>query len=335
MLVILKHFPQQCCGRFTLGWIGVRRLKKASEIAKQMKLVPDDAAAPEPLKPEIISPEESPDILFQHTVFCQTSFPYDDPGDDVRLWERQNGRVHLTLQAGTAYNPFTENSVEVGLPFGPKARLLLAYLNTTAIQTKKAEIQTARSFTAFLEQMGLGTYGRNITVAKHQLTRLTSAFLSLACCDGGRVEEFKTPLVETRSLWYEKGANGRVWWPGRFVLASRYFESLQTHAVPLKQETLMYLAQSAMALDIYAWLAQRLHRINPRKPMFVPWDVLYRQFGGTGYSRQRKFKEFFIGQLADVLTQYKEAKVEMSRETGLTLRNSLPPVRSTRILLVQ
>jgi hypothetical protein len=29
-----------------------------------------------------------------------------------------------------------------------------------------------------------------------------------------------------------------------------------------------------MALDMYAWLAQRLHRIEPAKRAFIPWTAL-------------------------------------------------------------
>ena len=31
-------------------------------------------------------------LSFQHTVFCQTGLPYRNPGDDVRLWQRNAGR---------------------------------------------------------------------------------------------------------------------------------------------------------------------------------------------------------------------------------------------------
>jgi Plasmid encoded RepA protein len=310
-------------------------VKKASEIIEQLKLVPDGAGAPEAREPEVIKPEESPEILYQHTVFCQTCFPYKDPGDHVRTWERQNGKVYLHLQAGTAFNPFTEKWQEVGLPYGPKARLVLAYLNSYAIKERTPVIEAKRSFTSFVKQVGLISKGDNITVVKDQLTRLTSVHLSLAFPKSPtEVNDFKTTLVETRSLRYEKGTNGRLWWPENIVLTWRYFESLLEHAVPLKEEALMYLGNSAMALDIYTWLAQRLHRVNPRKPMFVPWDVLYKQFG-TGYTRERDFRDFFTKSLGEVLTQYTEAKVELSKATGLTLRNSLPPVRSPRILIIQ
>jgi hypothetical protein len=34
-----------------------------------------------------------------------------------------------------------------------------------------------------------------------------------------------------------------------------------------------------MALDIYSWLAQRLHRIPEWKSPFIPWTSLNAQFG--------------------------------------------------------
>src|ERR1019366_8896631 len=51
---------------------------------------------------------EQPDlqtILYQHTVFCQTSLPYRNPGDDARTWERSNGDVQLEVIAGKAMHP--------------------------------------------------------------------------------------------------------------------------------------------------------------------------------------------------------------------------------------
>ena len=73
------------------------------------------------------------ELLFQHTVLCQTCLPYRDPGDDVRTWERRNGRVHLKVLAGEALHPVLREFVQVGLPFGPKPRLLLAHLNAEAM----------------------------------------------------------------------------------------------------------------------------------------------------------------------------------------------------------
>src|SRR6266511_3746274 len=56
-------------------------------------------------------------ITFQHTVLCQTCLPYHDPGDSVRIWERQQGAVFLSLEAGRLRHPKTQTFVEVGLPY--------------------------------------------------------------------------------------------------------------------------------------------------------------------------------------------------------------------------
>ena len=45
-------------------------------------------------------------IAYQHTVFCQTCLPYRDPGDEVRLWEREQGRVSLLgIEGGPGQKP--------------------------------------------------------------------------------------------------------------------------------------------------------------------------------------------------------------------------------------
>jgi hypothetical protein len=50
---------------------------------------------------------------------------------------------------------------------------------------------------------------------------------------------------------------------------------------------------SALDLDIYAWLAQRLHRIPKGKPQTITWQALKSQFG-PDYDRLRKFREKFV-----------------------------------------
>ena len=85
-----------------------------------------------------------------------------------------------------------------------------------------------------------------------------------------------------------------------------------------------------MALDIYAWLAQRLHRVPANKPQFVPWAALHQQFG-LHYARVRDFRRVFLDTLGQVWAVYPAARVgeELSREgksAGLVLYNSPSPV---------
>ena len=75
-----------------------------------------------------------------------------------------------------------------------------------------------------------------------------------------------------------------------------------------------------MGLDIYAWLAQRLHRIDPRKPAFIPWTALKEQFGAD-YKRMDHFKAPFRKALAQVQGRYQSARLELDNK-GMTARNS-------------
>jgi hypothetical protein len=79
-----------------------------------------------------------------------------------------------------------------------------------------------------------------------------------------------------------------------------------------------------MGLDIYTWTAQRLHRVDPRKPGFVPWVSLKEQFG-LGYGRMNNFKSAFRISLKQVYAVYREAKFSLD-DKGITLYNSRPPV---------
>ena len=65
-----------------------------------------------------------------------------------------------------------------------------------------------------------------------------------------------------------------------------------------------------MALDIYAWLAQRLCRVHPHSDAPVPWISLHQQFGHGYTKRIRKFREVFLLTLnKTVLPEYPQARL--------------------------
>ena len=265
-------------------------------------------------------------ILYQHTIFCQTGMPYRDPGDDVRTWEQSNGFAALEITAGKAMHPKLGKFVEVGLPYGPKPRLILAHINTAALKKGDPEIETARSLTSFIaDTLDLASHGRNVRVIKEQLTRLSTCSIRLGMVRDGQAYTVQSQIVTAFSLWLEKDERQRVFWPSTIRLSADYFESLQRHAVPLDQHHLAALSHSAMALDVYAWLAQRLHRVGKGKGTPLPWTAVAAQFGGSGYERIRKFRANFKVALGQVKTVYRGARVDVS-EQGLMLWNSAPPV---------
>jgi hypothetical protein len=268
-------------------------------------------------------PEE---ITYQHTVLCQTCLPYRDPGDAVRRWEKRQGQVHLLVTAGEALNPEEDRYVELGLPFGAKPRLVLMHLNAQAIKTQSPVIEVEDSLTAFAKNiLGYTPNGHKIRTVKDQLSRLSAALIRLGVTKGDRAFQIDTKIVTAFDLWFPKDERQRVLWPSTVRLSEEYFQSLAQHAVPLDERAIAALSHSAMALDIYAWLSQRLHRIEFGKSQFVPWKSLKDQFG-FNHKRMNNFRAVFLKALGQVHSQYRGARIGID-DRGMTLHHSPPPIQ--------
>ena len=282
---------------------------------------------------EFVSTDDDPTgIVYQHSVLCQTFLPYRDPRPDIRTWERSNGFLNLKVVAGDSVDPATGNFVAVGLPFGPKARLVLYHLNAEALRTRSPVIELAASLTKFVHHtLSLPNDGRTIASVKDQLTRLAAADFRVLMRQGDEAHVLKGAFVERFSLWAPRDGGGGERTPTTVQLSRPYFESLLSRAVPLNESAVWCLSHNAMAMDIYAWLAQRLHRIDPEKgEVLVPWPRLHEQFG-AGYGVLRKFRQVFLPTLAQVSALYPQARVSVDRR-GAHLRHSRPPVAKSRLL---
>ena len=87
------------------------------------------------------------------------------------------------------------------------------------------------------------------------------------------------------------------------------------------------LKGSALAMDIYSMLAERLYRIKGKEPLILRWRSLRLQFGQEyrGKEADKDFKKAFIAALKKVQVVYPKAKVSVV-DTGIRLFASPPPV---------
>jgi hypothetical protein len=273
------------------------------------------------------------ELAFTHSVLCQTALPASRPPENIRVWERLQGRARLRLEAGSALDPKTGQYVELGLPYGPKARLLLMHLNSEAIRRQSPVIPVENSMTAFFRRvMGAPQDGKEIRRLKTQLSALAAAQFRMGIAESERAFQVNTQVVTAFELWLNGDERQRMLWPTALRLSTDYFESLAKFAVPLDERGIAALSHSAIALDIYCWLAQRLHRIPHGKPQFVPWPALHEQFG-QGYSRLRKFREFFLGMLPQIKAAYPAAIFEVDGR-GMLLFHSEPPVLKKQVRVI-
>lgn len=267
--------------------------------------------------------------IFQHSVLCQTFFPYRNPGE-TDYWKRQQGRATLSVQALKQENPITGETVTLGIPYGAKVRLMMAFINTEIVRKQSPVIEVADSMTAFIKNdLNLDTNGRTIRQVKEQLSRLAASIVSISFADAetGRVQRVDNKIVKGYDLWFPKSPDQKTFWSSEIHVTDDYAKSLLEHAVPLDMRAVAALSNNPMALDIYTWLAYRLHRVPRNKPVFIPWAAAYEQFG-FGYSKIRQFRTAFLKNLQQVKLVYPDAKLEVADHkdskmpAGLVLHSS-------------
>lgn len=278
-----------------------------------------------------IMAERTKQIDFLHTVQCQCVLPYRNPGDGVRTWDRKQGSATLRIEAGAALDPKTKKFRELGLPYGEKPRLVLIHLASEAIRSGSPVVDVEGSMTGFARALGMDTNGQQLKDLKGQLSRLAASSVRMGMVQEGRAYQVNTQIVTAFDLWYPDDPTQKVLWPSTVRLSHEFFESLGRHAVPLDHRAVRAIAHSSFALDLYTWLAQRLHRVSIGKQQFIPWSSLYDQFG-QGFTRVRDFRRTFLKKLVQVKTVYPAARMD-ANEKGLTLYNSPTPVPSRNVLI--
>jgi hypothetical protein len=273
----------------------------------------------------IALPNDQKQLLFQHAVLCQVYLPYKNLGDEVRMWEKRQGKAFFNIESKYILNPETgKYDILLGLPYGPKARLVLTHINTLALQQQTPNIEIGNSLTSFVKSCGLTASGEQILSIKNQIARLASSSMSIAFSpEDKRIIQVNSQIIKGFDVWFPKNESQRVIWDSNIILSDDYFHSLMCHAIPLDALHVAALSNNALALDIYTWLAQRLHRVKDVE--FVHWAGLKEQFG-DGYNRMSSFKIIFRKTLKLVLTQYSQAKIQEKGIKGFNLYPSLPPV---------
>ena len=265
------------------------------------------------------NPPTGEDMAFTHAVLCQVGLPRAKI--EGREFMRQSGAAWVNVQAG--YLDEGRGPVLQPIPYGVMPRLGLAWVSTFAVRSKEREIPIGDSAAEFLRLMGMESDGRRYTTLRKQMHALAAARLQL----GFKGRTYNGQPVQQFAAWVSnKDTQQRALWPGVMVLSEDYFCSLIESAVPLDNRALQALKGSALALDVYAWLAHRLHRIEGRG-VTLHWKALREQFAQEyrGKDPDKDFKKEFLPALKKVLAVYPQARVKPVTG-GVLLIGSPPPI---------
>jgi hypothetical protein len=105
-------------------------------------------------------------------------------------------------------------------------------------------------------------------------------------------------------------------------LSEGFYQAITKRPVPIIESALRLLADTCMPLDLYLWLAYRLHALE--KPTTISWTALHRQFGANT-KLLKHFRPRALRDLRLALAVYPEARVNVI-DTGIVLYPSPPPV---------
>lgn len=301
--------------------VGVHRLVLLHGRERAKEMVPRERRSLVDIAAEVMA-DETQAIGISYTGFCLTSLPHKRLADE-QAWEKKGHKVSLLIEPGRM--KVKGKTVLYGVPYGARARMILLYLQTQAVRTGSREIELGRSMRAWLERMGVAYGGETAKSLREQAARISACSLKFFWDDEGRgAEGWAAGRIVTSGLRFHAagGEAQDALWEDRVELDPTFYKALSEHPVPLLEAAIRQLRDRSMSLDLYVWLAWRLHTLERETP--ISWPAIFGQFG-EGYGQLRHFKPRFTEALAAAVAAYPDARVDVG-DAGILMRPSRPPI---------
>jgi replication initiator protein len=256
-------------------------------------------------------PTTQENIQHIHSVLALCGLPYKEPKGE-REFFREYGRNTLSIMAGRLKDPQTGRMVAQGLPYGPKARLVLLHLCTEAVRQRSAKVEVADSLSGFIKEMGFAVTGGErgtLKQFKEQLNRLAACTMQIGLWDGAsRSSTLNVPPFRQMDIWLGGGAGQSQLWSNTVQFHADFYDNLIQHALPVDIRAARAFSGSARKLDLLFWLGYRLRTLQ--RPLRLTWDNLHKQFGADNASI-RSFRQAFKGDLAHVKEVFPKLRVSL------------------------
>lgn len=307
---------------------------KADARKAELAALPRDARRRAIIREVIEMDGPSPDNLrFMPTPLAICGLPYRRPPDGQQEFCREQGSMRVVVTPGKVTDP-NGKRIQQSIPWGPKARLIIAHLSTEALKNRSPIIETAASFTSFLRDMGFDRRGGergNIKPFKEQLQALAACRMEIAVWDGKKSATVDVKPFNKMQLWFADNTDQQSLWPTTIQFSGDFYAQLEKHALPVDVRALRAFSNSARKLDLLLWITYRITRLE--KHLVLDWTPLKGQFG-EGFARDRAFRAQLADDLASVLELFPKLPVKLT-DRGLEMdpadAKALAIPRSTRI----
>ncbi|MER9586479.1 replication protein RepA [Mesorhizobium sp. M0276] len=287
---------------------------RAAELAAMPRDIRRRSIVREVIENEGPSPEN---LRFMPTPLAICGMPYRRLAHNELEYERTQGRMGVVVTAGKLRAP-DGTRVQQPVPWGPKARLILSHMSTVALRNNSPVVDTAETLSAFMRDMGFEARGGrngNINPFKEQLRALAACRMEISSWDGHRSAQVDVKPLDKVEIWFGDNPEQQSLWPTQIAFSTSFYEQLKKHALPIDIRALRALSNSARKLDLLFWITYRITRLN--ETLVVGWKPLKEQFG-EGFTRDRKFRETFVDDLASIRELYPKLPIKLT-ERGLEM----------------
>ena len=166
----------------------------------------------------------------------------------------------------------------------------MLYLQSESLRTGNREVELGRSLREWLSRLGIPIGGKSVEAVREQAERISRCKLTLQVRSATTTGLVNQTIVDT-AIFLDLDEQQGSLFAERARLCEGFFEQLTRHPVPLEEAAVKVVSNNSMALDIYAWLAYRLHSLPGPRP--IPWRALKPQFG-AGFGRIDNFRTRFL-----------------------------------------
>lgn len=282
---------------------------------------------------DMLAEEDSQALGITYSGFCLTALPHKQLPDD-QIWERTTRHISLLIEPTRVHGRGEPRCL--GVPYGSRARLIMLYLQTEAVRRGTREVELGRSMRDWLQRMGIGIGGKSYKDVREQAARIAACRLTFRwTAQDGKAHAWDHDHIIKGGIAFHEAPGGSderqgSLWSETVRLGETFYEELRRHPVPIFEPAIRRIANQSLTIDVYVWLAYRLHSLA--KPTSVSWVSLKEQFG-PGYASRKAFRQRFVQALEMALAAYPRARVEVQGR-GLLLHPSPPPIERRSLTVV-